>query len=213
MVIADEGKITTGFLGTPLILHALSKNGYFTAAYTMLMRRKVRSWLYQVDQKATTVWERWDAIREDGSIHKGEMATSSAEQPDASMISFNHYAYGAVIDWVYRNVAGIAPTTKNPGYRHITFAPRPGQGFTYASAEINTPLGKAGISGEIVGDSVLSAKISVPFGSRAVIDFPVSSTSVLRVNGKTVSNKVEVGHGQYEVTVSAPEIASFTVAS
>jgi alpha-L-rhamnosidase len=213
MVIADEGKITTGFLGTPLILHALSKNGYFTAAYTMLMRRKVRSWLYQVDQKATTVWERWDAIREDGSIHKGEMATSSAEQPDASMISFNHYAYGAVIDWVYRNVAGIAPTTKNPGYRHITFAPRPGQGFTYASAEISTPLGKAGISWEIVGDSVLSAKISVPFGSRAVIDFPVSSTSVLRVNGKTVSNKVEVGHGQYEVTVSAPEIASFKVAS
>jgi len=212
MVIADEGKITTGFLGTPLILHALSKNGYFNAAYTMLMRRKVRSWLYQVDQKATTIWERWDAIREDGSIHKGEMATSSAEQPDASMISFNHYAYGAVIDWVYRNVAGIAPTTKNPGYRHITFAPRPGEGFTYASAEVNTPFGEAGISWEIVGDSVLSAKITVPFGSRAVIDFPVTSNSVLRVNGKTVSNKVEVGYGDYAVTVSAPEVATFKVA-
>ena len=212
MVIADEGKITTGFLGTPLILHALSKNGHFNAAYTMLMRRKVRSWLYQVDQKATTIWERWDAIREDGSIHKGEMATSSEEQPDASMISFNHYAYGAVIDWVYRNVAGIAPTSKNPGYRHITFAPRPGEGFTYASAEVNTPFGAAGISWEIVGDSVLSAKITVPFGSRAVIDFPVSANSVLRVNGKTVSNKVEVGYGTYEVTVSAPEVASFKVA-
>ena len=212
MVIADEGKITTGFLGTPLILHALSKNGHFNAAYTMLMRRKVRSWLYQVDQKATTIWERWDAIREDGSIHKGEMATSSEEQPDASMISFNHYAYGAVIDWVYRNVAGIAPTSKNPGYRHITFAPRPGEGFTYASAEVNTPYGAAGISWEIVGDSVLSAKITVPFGSRAVIDFPVSANSVLRVNGKTVSNKVEVGYGNYEVTVSAPEVASFKVA-
>jgi alpha-L-rhamnosidase len=212
MVIADEGKITTGFLGTPLILHALSKNGHFNAAYTMLMRRKVRSWLYQVDQKATTIWERWDAIREDGSIHKGEMATSSEEQPDASMISFNHYAYGAVIDWVYRNVAGIAPTSKHPGYRHITFAPRPGEGFTYASAEVNTPFGAAGISWEIVGDSVLSAKITVPFGSRAVIDFPVSANSVLRVNGKTVSNKVEVGYGTYEVTVSAPEVASFKVA-
>lgn len=213
MVIADEGKITTGFLGTPLILHALSKNGHFSAAYTMLMRRKVRSWLYQVDQEATTIWERWDAIREDGSIHKGEMATASEEQPEASMISFNHYAYGAVIDWVYRNVAGIAPTTKNPGYRHITFAPRPGQGFTYASAEIDTPFGVAGISWEIVGDSVLSAKISVPFGSRAVIDFPASSASVLRVNGKTVANKVEVGYGDYEVTLSAPEIASFEVAN
>lgn len=212
MVIADEGKITTGFLGTPLILHALSKNGHFTAAYTMLMRRKVRSWLYQVDQKATTIWERWDAIREDGSIHKGEMATSSEEQPDASMISFNHYAYGAVIDWVYRNVAGIAPTAKHPGYRHITFAPRPGEGFTYASAEITTPFGETGITWEIVGDGVLSAKIKVPFGARAVIDFPVTAHSVLRINGKTVSNKAEVGYGSYDVTLSAPEIATFKVA-
>jgi alpha-L-rhamnosidase len=212
MVIADEGKITTGFLGTPLILHALSKNGHFNAAYTMLMRRKVRSWLYQVDQKATTIWERWDAIREDGSIHKGEMATSSAEQPDASMISFNHYAYGAVIDWVYRNVAGIAPTSKKPGYRHITFAPRPGEGFTYASAEINTPYGVAGISWEMFDNAVLSAKIRVPFGSQAVIDFPLTSNSTLRVNGKTVSNKVEVGYGEYKVTLSNPEIATFKVA-
>ncbi|MBP7897627.1 MAG: family 78 glycoside hydrolase catalytic domain [Candidatus Planktophila sp.] len=211
-VIADQGKITTGFLGTPLILHALSKNGHFDAAYTMLMRRKVRSWLYQVDQKATTIWERWDAIREDGSIHKGEMATSSEEQPDASMISFNHYAYGAVIDWVYRNVAGIAPTAKNPGYRHITFAPRPGEGFTYASASVNTPLGSASISWEILDAGSLAAKIVVPFGSRAVIDFPATSSSTLHLNGATVGNGVEVGHGTYEVTLTAPAVATFKVA-
>lgn len=211
-VIADQGKITTGFLGTPLILHALSKNGHFDAAYTMLMRRKVRSWLYQVDQKATTIWERWDAIREDGSIHKGEMATSSEEQPDASMISFNHYAYGAVIDWVYRNVAGIAPTAKNPGYRHITFAPRPGEGFTFASASVDTPLGNASISWEIVDNGALAAKLVVPFGSRAVLDFPATGASTLRVNGAAVANGVEVGHGTYEVTLSAPAVASFKVA-
>lgn len=211
-VIADQGKITTGFLGTPLILHALSKNGHFDAAYTMLMRRKVRSWLYQVDQKATTIWERWDAIREDGSIHKGEMATSSEEQPDASMISFNHYAYGAVIDWVYRNVAGIAPTTKNPGYRHITFAPRPGQGFTFASASVNTPLGLASIDWKIVDADVMAATIVVPFGSRAVLDFPATASSTLRINGASVTNGVEVGHGTYEVTLSAPAVASFKVA-
>lgn len=211
-VIADQGKITTGFLGTPLILHALSKNGHFDAAYTMLMRRKVRSWLYQVDQKATTIWERWDAIREDGSIHKGEMATSSEEQPDASMISFNHYAYGAVIDWVYRNVAGISPTAKNPGYRHITFAPRPGQGFTFASASVNTPLGNAAIDWKIGDAGSLIATVEVPFGSRAVIDFPVTSSSALRVNGVTVANGHEVGHGTYEVTLSAPAVASFKVA-
>jgi alpha-L-rhamnosidase len=211
-VIADQGKITTGFLGTPLILHALSKNGHINAAYTMLMRRKVRSWLYQVDQKATTIWERWDAIREDGSIHKGEMATSSEEQPDASMISFNHYAYGAVIDWVYRNVAGIAPTSKNPGYRHITFAPRPGQGFTFASASVNTPLGIASIDWKIVEAGLFVATIVVPFGSRAVIDFPSTAGSTLRLNGAIVDNKVDVGHGTYEVTLTAPDIAEFNVA-
>lgn len=211
-VISDEGRITTGFLGTPLILHALSKNGHVDAAYTMLMRRKVYSWLYQVDQKATTIWERWDAIRADGSIHKGEMATSSEEQPDASMISFNHYAYGAVIDWVYRNVAGIAPTAKNPGYRHITFAPRPGEGFTFAAATVNTPLGNASIDWKIVDGGVLAAQVVVPFGSRAVLDFPATASSILRVNGATVTNKAEVGHGTYEVTLSAPAVASFKVA-
>lgn len=209
-VIADQGKITTGFLGTPLILHALSKNGHFSAAYTMLMRRKVRSWLYQVDQKATTIWERWDAIREDGSIHKGEMETAAENQPEASMISFNHYAYGAVIDWVYRNVAGIAPSTNNPGYRHITFAPRPGQGFTYAQATVTTPFGQAGISWEIGSSGVLSAKVTVPFGSVALLDFPLSPQSVLRVNGKVVSNKTEVKYGEYSITVSAPVIVEYT---
>ena len=211
-VIADHGKITTGFLGTPLILHALSKNGHFDAAYTMLMRRKVRSWLYQVDQKATTIWERWDAIKEDGSIHKGEMSTSSEEQPEASMISFNHYAYGAVIDWVYRNVAGIAPTAKNPGYRHITFAPRPGEGFAFASASINTPLGVAAIDWKIVDDGVLAARIKVPFGSKAIIDFPATAGSSLRVNGVEVPNSHEITHGTYQVTLSNPQIASFKVA-
>jgi alpha-L-rhamnosidase len=211
-VIADQGKITTGFLGTPLILHALSKNGHFDAAYTMLMRRKVRSWLYQVDQKATTIWERWDAIKEDGSIHKGEMATSSEDQPEASMISFNHYAYGAVIDWVYRNVAGIAPTAKHPGYRHITFAPRPGEGFTFASASVDTPLGTSSIEWKIVDNGTLAATVVVPFGSRAVLDFPVTASSALHVNGQAVSNKCEVGYGTYVVTLKSPAIASFKVA-
>lgn len=178
----------------------------------MLMRRKVRSWLYQVDQKATTIWERWDAIKEDGSIHKGEMATSSEEQPDASMISFNHYAYGAVIDWVYRNVAGIAPTAKNPGYRHITFAPRPGEGFTFASALVNTPLGISSIDWKIVDNGTLAATIVVPFGSQAVLDFPVTASSTLHVNGEAVSNKHEVGYGNYKVTLTSPAVASFKVA-
>jgi alpha-L-rhamnosidase len=140
------------------------------------------------------------------------MATSSEGQPDASMISFNHYAYGAVIDWVYRNVAGIAPTAKNPGYRHITFAPRPGEGFTFASASVDTPLGVASIDWKIGDAGLMLATVKVPFGSKAVLDFPLTTGSILRVNGTTVANGLEVGHGTYEVLLSAPAIASFKVA-
>jgi alpha-L-rhamnosidase len=210
-VIADQGKITTGFLGTPLILHALSKNGYFAAAYTMLMRRKVRSWLYQVDQNATTIWERWDAIYEDGSIHKGQIETEHEQQESTSMISFNHYAYGAVIDWVYRNVAGIAPTVKSPGYRHITFAPRPGEGFSFASASIDTPLGIASIKWQITDGANLAAKIIVPFGARGVVDFPVTTESVITVNGLKSINKTEIGPGSYEILLTKPQIVTFQV--
>jgi len=217
MVIRDEGKITTGFLGTPLILHALSKSGHFRAAYTMLMRRKVRSWLYQVDNKATTIWERWDAIREDGSIHRGEMNMAEDERPNdgtesPSMISFNHYAYGAVIDWVYRNVAGISPNLNSPGFRKITFAPRPAEGFRYASAEINSPLGIASISWKLLDDGSLAANLCVPFGAIATVDFPVSNTSLLRVNGKKFTNGQHLSHGKYLVTLSNPEIIEFTAA-
>ena len=211
-VLADQGRITTGFLGTPLILHALSKNGHFEAAYTMLMRRKVYSWLYQVDQNATTIWERWDAIREDGSIHKGEMASENEHQEDASMISFNHYAYGAVMDWVYRNVAGIAPVESNPGYRAIKFAPRPGYGFTFAGAEIATPFGDASINWEINSSGIFTAKLKVPFGSRATIELDMNKDSVLRVNGESVTNGVEIGYGSYTVTLTNPVISLFKVA-
>jgi alpha-L-rhamnosidase len=175
------------------------------------MRRKVRSWLYQVDQSATTIWERWDAIYEDGSIHKGQIETEHEQQEGTSMISFNHYAYGAVIDWVYRNVAGIAPTVASPGYRHITFAPRPGEGFSFASAKIDTPLGIASIKWEIIDGANFAAKIVIPFGARGVLDLPVTATSLLRVNGVRVENKIELGFGSYEILLSDPDVIKFNV--
>ena len=107
LVRKAAGRVATGFLGTPLVLPALSDFGYFDEAYLMLQRREAPSWLYQVDRGATTVWERWDAIRPDGSIHPGRMAPNPID-PDGGeghMLSFNHYAYGAVIDWVYRHLA------------------------------------------------------------------------------------------------------------
>jgi len=128
------------------------------------------------------------------------------------MISFNHYAYGAVIDWVYRNVAGISPNLNSPGFRKITFAPRPAEGFRYASAEINSPLGIASISWKLLDDGSLAANLCVPFGAIATVDFPVSNTSLLRVNGKKFTNGQHLSHGKYLVTLSNPEIIEFTAA-
>ena len=115
LVRESEGRVRTGFLGTPLVLPALADAGRWDEAYLMLLRQEMPSWLYQVRQGATTVWERWDAIRPDGSIHPGTMTTppemaERAEGDEPHMLSFNHYAYGAVIDWVYRHVAAWHPT-------------------------------------------------------------------------------------------------------
>jgi len=209
MVRKDNGMITTGFLGTPLILHALSKAGYFEEAYLMLMRREVRSWLYQVERGATTIWERWDAIKEDGSIHAGEMDTANEHQEDESMISFNHYAYGAVVDWVYRNVAGLAPTANDPGYRTTIVAPRPASGFSSAEACIRTSYGNVSIEWEVVSCGDLSAVLRVPFGVTAQLDLPVSADSQVFVNGESMNNGSSLGYGEYVISVSKPSIVRF----
>ena len=209
MVRKDNGMITTGFLGTPLILFALSKAGYFEEAYLMLMRREVRSWLYQVERGATTIWERWDAIKEDGSIHAGEMDTANEHQEDESMISFNHYAYGAVVDWVYRNVAGLAPTATDPGYRTTIVAPRPASGFSSAEACIKTSYGNVSIEWSLSNCGDLTASLRVPFGVTAELDFPLSDSSEMYVNGQRKENGSSLGYGDYQVTVSKPNVVRF----
>ncbi|MBN2000528.1 family 78 glycoside hydrolase catalytic domain, partial [candidate division KSB1 bacterium] len=105
--------ITTGFLGTPLICHVLGEYGFYDEAYMLLNNKGYPSWLYPVTQGATTIWERWDGQKPDGSFQ------------DAGMNSFNHYAYGAIGDWLYRVVAGIEIDESNPGYKHIIIQPHP----------------------------------------------------------------------------------------
>ena len=209
MVRADNGRIATGFLGTPLILHALSKTGHIEEAYLMLMRREIRSWLYQVDSGATTIWERWDAIMADGSINSGAMATENEHQEDASMISFNHYAYGAVVDWVYRNVAGLAPVESDPGYRTTIVSPKPAAGFSFASACIETGYGELSIHWELNGNSDLVARLKVPFGVTAVLDLPTTNQSTITVDGLPASNQGSVGYGDHVLVVSDPHIVQY----
>jgi alpha-L-rhamnosidase len=208
MVDDADGRVSTGFLGTPLVLPALADTGHFDAAYRMLLRHEPPSWLYQVDRGATTVWERWDAIRADGSIHDGRMAPMP-EDPDAHeghMLSFNHYAYGAVIDWVYRNLAGIAPDPDRPGYRHVIFAPRPVQQVDWAKASVRTALGLVSTEWRLDG-SALVMNLSLPVGCAGTVNAPVTADSVVTIDG-VVSKPIQaIGPGTHSVRVTAPLIA------
>jgi alpha-L-rhamnosidase len=167
LVERGDGRIATGFLGTPLVLPALTRAGQVGAAYRLLLNEAAPGWLYQVAHGATTLWERWDAIQPDGAIHTGAMAAEDA----GSMISFNHYAYGAVGAWLYRSLAGIAPDADQPGYRMIRFQPQPGGGLTWAEGSIDTPFGRAAIRWD-AGEDGLAIQLEIPPGAQGRLDAP-----------------------------------------
>ncbi|MBO5796735.1 MAG: family 78 glycoside hydrolase catalytic domain, partial [Clostridia bacterium] len=104
---ADGRMLQTGFVGTPYLLHALSRGGYYELAYALLLREEYPSWLYSVSKGATTIWEHWDGIMPDGSLWSD------------GMNSFNHYAYGSVAGWMFESMAGIAADPKNPGFKNV----------------------------------------------------------------------------------------------
>lgn len=128
-LIKKRGHLTTGFVGAPCLLGALTETGYVKTAYDLLMRREYPSWLYPVTMGATTIWERWNGMFPDGTL------------ADKGMNSFNHYAYGAVGEWLYGTVAGINADENAPGFRHIIFQPVPDGRLEYASASIETRHG------------------------------------------------------------------------
>ncbi|HET7726232.1 MAG TPA: glycoside hydrolase family 78 protein [Candidatus Limnocylindrales bacterium] len=208
LVRAADGRVATGFLGTPLVLPALAATGHFDEAFLMLLRREAPSWLYQVEQGATTVWERWDAIRPDGSIHDGRMAPNPVdpEGREGHMLSFNHYAYGAVIDWVYRHVAGIAPDRAEPGYRHVIVAPRPPGGLDWVRASVETVRGRVATEWRVEGDT-LEIDVDVPEGSRATVRPPVTERSSVSLDGGWAAGELALSSGRHTVVVTAPAIA------
>lgn len=157
-LVADSGfHITTGFAGTPFISEALTRTGHLDTAYRLLMQTECPSWLYPVTMGATTVWERWDSMLPDGTINPGEMT------------SFNHYAFGAVGNWMHRTIGGISPL--EPGYARVLIAPRPGGDLTWATASLETPQGVIAAHWEIV-DGEFSLDVSVPDSATAVIRLP-----------------------------------------
>jgi len=202
------GHLTTGFLGTPALTRMLSENGYVDDAYNLLLNEKYPSWLYEVKQGATTVWERWDGLKPDSTFE------------EASMNSFNHYAYGAVGDWMYRVVAGLNSDPAQPGYKHIIVRPQPDGGFTYATATLMTPHGEAASGWKLDGDH-LRVTVRVPANARATVNLPGAQLQDVREGNSPLASTagvtrstqvgdtvvVEVGSGNYVFAYKAPVLS------
>jgi alpha-L-rhamnosidase len=169
-------RISTGFVGTPLVCDALQDAGELDAAYSLLLQRECPSWLYPLTMGATTVWERWDSLLPDGTVNPGEMT------------SFNHYALGAVADWMHRTVAGLAPAA--PAYRRLLVRPRPGGGLRHAEAAHETPYGRAEVRWRRE-DGALEVDVVVPPSTTALIDLPAADFE-----------PVEVGAGAHHFSVA-----------
>ncbi|KAM0334323.1 hypothetical protein ACHAQA_001347 [Verticillium albo-atrum] len=150
--------ISTGFAGTPVITHALTSIGQPQLAYRMLLETGCPSWMYPVTQGATTIWERWDSMLPDGRINPGEMT------------SFNHYALGAVADWLHGSVAGISPL--EPGWKTIRVRPVPGGNLTSATASFEGPYGLVKIAWTLQQGGAFRMELTVPPSSSAVVTLP-----------------------------------------
>jgi alpha-L-rhamnosidase len=176
LVRASGFRISTGFVGTPLMTDALTDGGHSDVAYRLLLQTGCPSWLYAVTMGATTVWERWDSMLPDGSINPGQMT------------SFNHYALGAVADWLHRRVAGLAPA--EAGYRRLLVRPVLDHRLTSAAARHLTPYGEAAVSWERAGGRA-TLRVTVPVGATATVHVPGEAP-------------VEVRHGRHEWTAADP---------
>lgn len=195
--------LTTGFLGTPYLCHVLSRFGHLDMAYTLLLQDTYPSWLYPVKMGATTIWERWNGEKPDHTFE------------NAGMNSFNHYAYGAIGDWMYRVIAGIDTKEDAPGYRQIVIRPNPGGSLTEATGTLQTYYGQVKSSWQLQnGQFVLD--VEIPANTTATVYVPVKSGSAVMESGKVVSEQkdirivsgekgqalLEVGSGKYHFTAA-----------
>jgi alpha-L-rhamnosidase len=166
--------LTTGFLGTPLLCQVLADHGYWDEAFLLLNRKEYPSWLYPVTQGATTIWERWDGQKPDGTFQ------------DKGMNSFNHYAYGAIGEWLYKAVAGIELDPQQPGYKHILLQPHPGGGLENAKAALETPYGRT-VSDWSIRSGKFSLAVEVPPNSTATVRLPGASQNDVREGGRPLA--------------------------
>ncbi|MCI0397178.1 MAG: glycoside hydrolase family 78 protein [Chloroflexi bacterium] len=162
--------LTTGFVGTPYLCHVLSRYGYLDLAYALLEQESYPSWLYPVTQGATTIWERWDGLKPDGTFQ------------DPSMNSLNHYAYGAIGEWLYRVVAGIEVDPGAPGYKRILIRPQPGGQLTSAGAWLDSMVGRIE-SRWALENGRFELAVTIPANTEAIVHLPAPSLVAVTEQG------------------------------
>jgi len=201
-----DNHLTTGFLGTPYLCHVLSRFNHADVAYQLLLQDTYPSWLYPVKMGATTIWERWDGIKPDGTF----------EAP--SMNSYNHYAYGAIGDWMYRVIAGIDTKTEGPGYKQIVIKPTIGGKLDSAYADYKTNYGKL-VSHWKLDKGTVTLNVEIPANTIATVYIPANNGDIVSENGKPIASEpeikqgtavpgyvvVNVGSGVYRFTAAAPK--------
>ncbi|MFD1316371.1 family 78 glycoside hydrolase catalytic domain [Namhaeicola litoreus] len=199
---ADD-HLRTGFLGTPLLSKVLDKIGRSDVMFTLLLNETYPSWFYSINQGATTIWERWNSYSKTEGFSKERMN------------SLNHYAYGAIGQWMYERIAGIAPL--EPGYKKIRIAPLVGGGLTSASGSYNSPFGIIKSSWELENE-IFKLEITIPPNTKAEVQIPCNKENEVQLDGVSISNNnniklikktddiatIEVGCGDYSFTVKMP---------
>lgn len=187
--------LTTGFVGTPLLCKTLSDHGYEDLAFMLLNRKEYPSWLYPVTQGATTIWERWDGQKPDGTFQ------------NAGMNSFNHYAYGAIGEWLYNYVAGIQIDPENPGYKHFFLSPHPGGGLTNAKAVYKSMYGEIKSDWKIEGNQMVY-DVTIPANTTATITLPSASLNETLMNAvpvKSVATNFRQNEGNVTLKLGSGE--------
>lgn len=184
----DDDHLKTGFVGTPFICQVLSRFGNHRLAAKIFMNEDFPSWLYAVNMGATTVWERWNSVLEDGSMN-----------PDG-MNSLNHYSIGAIMEWGYRYLLGIRDHT--PGYQKVIFSPNFDYHLKKVSGHYDSSYGRLNASYEIETDDMHTIKmtIDVPFGQTVTVTLPRAEKNPVFVNGLEKSGSFDLTCGHYEIS-------------
>ncbi|GAA1604002.1 alpha-L-rhamnosidase [Kribbella sancticallisti] len=212
-ILRRDTHLSTGFLGVDGLLPVLTKIGRSDLAYQLLQNTSYPSWGYEIGKGATTIWERWNSINPDGTFN------------DVGMNSFNHYAYGAVGEWMYRTLAGVSAA--EPGYRKSLIAPTPGNGITSADFSHQTPYGKVASKWAKTSDDGLSLTVTVPGNTTATVRLPALNPNLITESGSSlaqadhVSSVVDEGStvamtvasGTYRFAMEAPPIALSSAAA